>query len=224
MDLVDRDRRVERLAPRRDRPSTRRRPRRSWSTSQTIEAVFGPQLGGEAVGVGLLDEVAVVAALDLELVDLARPRSGMKISQMPVGAAVPHRVAAAVPVVEVADHADPLGVRGPDGEVDAPDAVDARGRGRPASRRCGSGCPRRAGGGRSRSGPGRSGRGRRTPRRAPRGSRRPGDRRNGSGRPVKTRSKRPSGWSRSISTARPGSPLGEVDHPGLRAPRAGRPG
>ena len=47
----------------------------------------------------------------------------MKISQIPVGAAVPHRVAAAVPVVEVADHAHPLGVGRPDGEVDAPEPL-----------------------------------------------------------------------------------------------------
>ena len=47
----------------------------------------------------------------------------MKISQIPVAPRLPHRVPAAVPVVEVADHADPLRVRGPDGEVDAAEAL-----------------------------------------------------------------------------------------------------
>ena len=37
---------------------------------------LGPHLGGEAVGVGLLDEVAVVPALDLVLVDLALAEVG----------------------------------------------------------------------------------------------------------------------------------------------------
>ena len=131
----------------------------------------------------------------------------MKISQIPPEPAVPHRVAAAVPVVEVADHAHPPGVRGPDGEVDAPEPLVRRSGGRRASRSCGSASPRPAGGGRSRSGPGRTGRRRRTPRRAPRGSRRRGGRgtaRSGRGGSA---SKKPSGWTRSIGARTPGSPL-----------------
>ena len=46
----------------------------------------------------------------------------MKISQTPTPAASPHRVAPAVPVVEVADHRDARGVRRPDGEMHARDA------------------------------------------------------------------------------------------------------
>src|SRR5690606_32652103 len=41
----------------------------------------------------------------------------------------PHRVAATVPVVEVAHYAHPLGVRGPDGESDAGGAIDGEGMG-----------------------------------------------------------------------------------------------
>ena len=43
----------------------------------------------------------------------------MKISQMPVSCAMPHRMAAAVPVVEVADDRNALGVRRPDREMHA---------------------------------------------------------------------------------------------------------
>ena len=53
----------------------------------------------------------------------------MKISQMPAAPRLPHRVAAAVPVVEVADDADPQRVRRPDGEVDAAKAFVRRGGG-----------------------------------------------------------------------------------------------
>ena len=47
-------------------------------------------------------------ALDLVLVDLALAEVGDEDLPDPGRAAVPHRVPAAVPVVEVADHADPL--------------------------------------------------------------------------------------------------------------------
>ena len=43
----------------------------------------------------------------------------MKISQMPVSRRLRIDVAAAVPVVEVADHRDAAGVRRPDGEMHA---------------------------------------------------------------------------------------------------------
>ena len=56
-------------------------------------------------------------------------RSGMKISQMPPGASRRIGVDAAVPAVEVADHADAVGVGRPDREVHA---------GRVAERRCGA--------------------------------------------------------------------------------------
>ena len=92
-------------------------------TSQTTEAVRGPHLGGEAVGVGLFDQVAVVTALHLVLVDFTLAEIGNEDLPDAGGAAVSHRVAAAVPVIEVADHADALGVRGPDGEIDAVEAL-----------------------------------------------------------------------------------------------------
>ena len=119
MNLVDRDRLVEAL------PLGSRSAIHSWSFQRKLGDVpddrgrLGPQLGGEAVGVGLLDEIAVVPALDLVLVDFALAEVGDEDLPDPRRAAVAHRVPAAVPVIEVADHADSLRIRGPDGEVDA---------------------------------------------------------------------------------------------------------
>ena len=79
----------------------------------------GPHFGGEAVGVGLFDQIAVVPALHLVLVDLALAEIGNEKLPDAGGAAISHRVPAAVPVIEIADHADALRVRGPDGEMDA---------------------------------------------------------------------------------------------------------
>ncbi len=61
----------------------------------------------------------MVAALDLELVNFALAEIGDE--QLPDAgcAPVPHRMAAAIPVVEVAGHADALGIGGPDGEVNS---------------------------------------------------------------------------------------------------------
>ena len=71
VDLVNGDRAVEPLSVR-PRSAIQSSSCHSKSvTSQTTDAVFGPHLGGETVRVGLLDEIAVVAALDLELVDFA---------------------------------------------------------------------------------------------------------------------------------------------------------
>ena len=122
MDLVDGDRAVERLplSPGRhplvvapgelgEVPDDRRR--------------LGAKFGGEPVRVGLLDDVAVVAALDLELVDLALAEIGDEQLPDSGGAAVPHRMPAAVPVVEVAGHADAFGIGGPDGEVNSPEPL-----------------------------------------------------------------------------------------------------
>ena len=52
-------------------------------------------------------------------------RSGMKSSQTPAGREQPHRVDAAVPAVEVADHADAIGVRRPHREMHAGGRPDA---------------------------------------------------------------------------------------------------
>ena len=84
---------------------------------------LGPQLRGEAVGVGLLNEIAVVAALDLELVDFALTEIGDEELPDPGRAAVAHGVAPAVPMIEVANHADSLGVGCPDGEMNAAKTV-----------------------------------------------------------------------------------------------------
>ena len=49
----------------------------------------------------------------------------MKISQIPV-ASHPHRVAAAVPVVEIADHADPPGIGRENGETNAAHTIELK--------------------------------------------------------------------------------------------------
>ena len=61
-----------------------------------------------------------------------------------------HRVGFGIPVVEVADDRDRLGVRRPDGEVGAERPVQLDDVGARASRTTGSASPRRAGGGRNR--------------------------------------------------------------------------
>ena len=84
---------------------------------------LGANLRRESVGVGLLDQVAVVPALDLELVDLAVAE--VRDEDLPDAGRAPvaHRVASAVPVIEVPDHAHPLGVGRPDREMDAAEAL-----------------------------------------------------------------------------------------------------
>ena len=60
------------------------------------------------------------------LVLVERPGAQPRHEQFPdaAGNVLAHRVAAAVPVVEVADDADAGGIGRPDGEVHAVDAVD----------------------------------------------------------------------------------------------------
>src|SRR5688572_5450726 len=64
-----------------------------------------------------------VRPFDLELVELAAVEVGQE--QLPHAGldALAHRVSAAVPIVEVADHADPPGIRRPHREADAFDAI-----------------------------------------------------------------------------------------------------
>ena len=81
-----------------------------------------PQFGGEAVGVGFLDQIAVVPALDLVLVDLAVAEVGNEDLPDAGSSPVAHRVPPAVPMIEVADHADPLRIGGPDREVHTPES------------------------------------------------------------------------------------------------------
>ncbi len=84
---------------------------------------FGAKFGVEAVGVGLLDQVAVGSALDFKFVHFSLRE--VRDEELPDsrGASVAHRVPAAVPMVEVADHAHPHGVGRPDREVDAAEAL-----------------------------------------------------------------------------------------------------
>ena len=81
------------------------------------------QLEGEAVGVALLQQVAGRGP-NLEFVLLAVLQ--IRNEQFPHAREreVPHRVQAAVPRVEVADHAHPLGAWRPDGEVHAGGRAD----------------------------------------------------------------------------------------------------
>ena len=83
----------------------------------------GPNLRGEAVGIGLENEIAVVAALDLVLVDFTLAEVGNEDLPDPRRAAIAHGMSAAVPVIEIADDADPLRVGSPDGEVNSAKAL-----------------------------------------------------------------------------------------------------
>ena len=85
----------------------------------TTDAFCGPQLGSGADRVRLQGQQGAVGGAQLELVDrpLAEPRDEDLPDADP--AAPPHRVAPAVPAVEVADHRDASGIRRPDREMDA---------------------------------------------------------------------------------------------------------
>ncbi len=82
-------------------------------------------LRGEGNRIGLERQQRAVRAADLELVVLAglEPRH----EQLPESPVLPqpHRVASAVPLVEITDDADATGIRGPDREAEAVDAVEA---------------------------------------------------------------------------------------------------
>ena len=122
MDLVDRDR-AWRGSLRRGSPS-------SLVAPVELAGPVGDRgglrrlLGREGDGIGLQRHQRAVGPADLELV--ARAGLEARHEQLPDAAILPepHRVAPAVPVVEVADHADLAGVRRPDGEAEAVDAVE----------------------------------------------------------------------------------------------------
>ena len=78
--------------------------------------------GGEAVGIGLLENLVVVP--DLVLVERAFAEPGDEQFPEAAGNVLSHRVPAAVPMIEVADDAHARGVGRPDGEIDAFHAVD----------------------------------------------------------------------------------------------------
>ena len=87
-------------------------------------AVAGRCSNSAPNGSVLRQQLARLAAEDLVLVELAGAQ--LRNEQLPDAgvAAHAHRVVAAVPMIERADHADALGVRSPNGEAHARDAVD----------------------------------------------------------------------------------------------------
>ena len=119
MDLVDRDRSLPQVAPRGD-PAVIRPCVADKALHDRGGA--GRGFGAEGEGVGLERQEGAVGAEDLELVDRAAHDPGEEDLPDPRLPALAHRVAAAVPGVEVADHADAARVRRPDGEGRAVDA------------------------------------------------------------------------------------------------------
>ena len=172
-----------------------------------------PHLGGERQRIGLERQQLAVAADDLVFVFVAGARAGNEDFPVAV-AAHAHGVAAAVPEIEIADHADAPRVRREHHEGDAVDAVDAASDARRACRRARDACLRRADGGRDRTGSAESGR--RPPAR-PRGRR--SARAGGSaGRAQSTGpANRPASWMRGSSLI----VAGVVEHLDRRARRAG---
>ena len=93
----------------------------------TIEAVLGGSSAAKANGSAFSGSSSPSRAEDLEFVVAARRCApGTKISQIAV-AAHAHRMAAAVPVVEVADHADASVRWAPARRSDAGDTLDLSG-------------------------------------------------------------------------------------------------
>ncbi len=78
----------------------------------------GRYFGVKGERIGFQEDIAV-AGQDFELVQLTLAQAGHKQFPNPRAWPQPHRVAAAIPAVEGADDADPLGVRCPYREVDA---------------------------------------------------------------------------------------------------------
>ena len=124
--------------------------------SRTTDAVCGG--GSNATPNGsLFFSSAPALRANLELVLFAVRQIGNEQLPHAGRGQQPHRVHAAVPPVEVADHADAIGVRRPHREMHAGRRSDAESDARRASRRCGCGCLRRRDADRSRSARGRSG-------------------------------------------------------------------
>ena len=122
MHLVDRDRRfaVVALPPRRHpgavlpRMAGRRRDDRGGARRR---------LGPLGMGVGLQRQERAIGAEQLVFIEVAGAEAGHEDLPEPAGMALAHRHAPAVPVVEIADHADPAGVGRPDREGNPKDAV-----------------------------------------------------------------------------------------------------
>ena len=116
--LVDRDWRVERVGA----AALGRRRQRCRQPRDDAGGLWA-HLGLQRVGVGLERQQAAVACAQFVLV--MRAAADARQEQLPHAAlaAQPHRVAPAVPVVEVADDGDARGVGRPDGEAGAGHAV-----------------------------------------------------------------------------------------------------
>ncbi len=80
------------------------------------------QLGRKPIGVGLFQHL--VAVPHAVLIDRAFAQAGHEQFPHAAGNVLAHRVAARIPGIEVADHADARGIRGPHGEVDPLHAID----------------------------------------------------------------------------------------------------
>ena len=78
-----------------------------------------PQLRGAGKGVGLQRQQPAVRIQQFELVEITDGRMGQEDLPHPRLMAQAHRMAAAIPAIEAADHAGPPRVRRPDGEADA---------------------------------------------------------------------------------------------------------
>ena len=114
---ADRRRRPPGAAPRRCEPSR-------IAPGEVVDAanhgrVLRPQLAAGADRVRLQGQERAVGGTQLELVDRPLAEPGDEDLPDPHAATAPHRVAAAVPAIEVADHRDASRVRRPDGEVHA---------------------------------------------------------------------------------------------------------
>ena len=118
MHFVDRDRRVEPAA------GAGSAARGGLRQAADDRGGGGAQLGGEAVRIGFLRQDAAIARADFVLVASAGVDTGNEYLPDPAFAAQTHRMAPGVPGVEVADDADALRVRCPDGEGGTLDTVD----------------------------------------------------------------------------------------------------
>ena len=97
--------------------------RGSFSVSTTIEAVDGAHFRAEAERVGFQRQQAAAARDDLVFVFVVGARA--RHEDFPIAvAAHAHGMAAAVPEIEIADHADALRIGRPHREADASDAVE----------------------------------------------------------------------------------------------------
>src|SRR6267154_1959999 len=83
------------------------------------------QLGAEGVGVGLERDHVSVGADDFVLVDGAFVQFGDKKLPNSGGAASAHRIYSAVPMIEIANYADPAAAGRPDREIDAAHAFES---------------------------------------------------------------------------------------------------